>query len=175
MNQGNYHQQMPLYNQNNYMQQQFNAPYLGQTQMDPSFMFNQPDSSIPNMAAPLTALKLQELTGLPNLANPPAPSAPKETKQYDNLFSSDDESEKKAKVQQSKPRAKEDPRLDRKNREAKPVADDRQKISASLNLYRAPSEDTPKPARPEKEEQKQSPAKAAAPIAQSILNVWKQS
>ena len=54
-------------------------------------------------------MKLQEITGLPNLANPPAPkqdkpqqslmAAPTNEEKYDNLFSSDDENERRAKDQ----------------------------------------------------------------------------
>jgi hypothetical protein len=58
-------------------------------------------------------LKIQEITGLPNLSNPPAPlpkqdhakvqqgvmAGPSNEEKYDNLFSSDDENERRAKDQ----------------------------------------------------------------------------
>ena len=63
--------------------------------------------------AGLAGLKIQEISGLPNLANPPAPlpkqdhskvqqtlmTGPTNEEKYDNLFSSDDENERRAKDQ----------------------------------------------------------------------------
>jgi hypothetical protein len=101
----------------------------------------------------MSTMKMQDLSGLPNLANPPAPSQKIEPpkvmtaeERYDNLFSSDDETEKRAKEQQKKAqskstRSREDPRFERKNRDAKAQAEEqRQKISASHIMYRASSD-----------------------------------